>query len=133
MPKQSDSFSVEVVGNGALTGMFFTEFCKRYRSAVCFDRTDPTNQARQNEADFGELPEASPHARAMSLLTQVDLALPQRADITVRFLKMGKMENVAVFCSKSSRTFVFDLSHPRSINQLVGYVLQVVHAVGNAY
>jgi len=133
MPKPSDRFTLEVVGSGDLTGMFFTEFRKRFPFAVCFDRTDPSNRSRLNEAKLGMLPNAMPDLRASVPDIATDLIHPQRADITVRFLRTNKIENIAVFCRGSSRTFVFDLTHPRSLSQLVGLVSEILQAVGRAY
>lgn len=133
MHAPSDKFTVAVTGDGDLTGVFFTELCTRFPLAKVFDRTDATNKARRAEARRGKSIYASSEFRSSALVMEANLNNPPPTDITVRFMKTGKNENVMVADKQSSRILNFDLSVIRSLNQVVSNVLQIVNAVGLAH
>ncbi|HYJ92237.1 MAG TPA: hypothetical protein VEV84_13075 [Pyrinomonadaceae bacterium] len=132
MGTPSGLFTLEVRGDGDLTGLFFTEFGKRFPFATCLDRTDRANKSRGNEVKLGRLAHASDTFRSSTSAIEDNLRNASRADITVRFLKIGRKENVAVFNMKSSQTMSFDLEDARSFDQRVGFVSQILRAVASA-
>ncbi|MEO8649009.1 MAG: hypothetical protein ABI539_07575 [Acidobacteriota bacterium] len=133
MHKPSEKFTVEVTGDGDLTGMFFTELSVRFPFAKVFDRTDSTNKTRRAEARLGKTLFASPEFRALASEIDANLKNPSRTDITVKFMKMGKNENVMVIDKQSSRILHFDLTATSSLTQVISFVQQIVQAVGQAH